>query len=435
MTSDSRFGWTRFYEEFADRLLAYRHNRGPLVEAVHEICDSVGWTYLQKDQFPDGQEGTIRDLCPFTTIGAFNRTPSGDKRRRVARHIGDFLGVSEAVPDSFDGIPVLRPDKSWFFGFAKDRGNDIDVLWQVFTTALELADSGSESVRLSFVDLYGRALSVKGVLRNLTMGLFWIRPHKFPTLDNKSVGYITDRLQLTLPSNKLPSGSDYLSLADNLQERFSAPSFPVHSFQQLALAAYDPEYVPPPPEPPIVPPIPEYTIDNISDDGCFLEQAKLETILNRLRVKKNLILQGPPGTGKTWLAKKLAYALIEQRDDRCVRRFQFHPNMSYEDFVRGYRPDGSGGLTLLDGPFLKTVFDARRDQSNDYVMVIEEINRGNPAQIFGEMLTLLESDKRDPDEALALSYPRSNDERVHIPPNMYVIPFQADVGMKELVGV
>ena len=169
------------------------------------------------------------------------------------------------------------------------------------------------------------------------------------------------------------------------------------------------------------PEIPEYTLQNIIDDGCFLEQAKLETILNRLRVKKNLILQGPPGTGKTWLAKKLAYALIEQRDDRRVRRFQFHPNMSYEDFVRGYRPDGGGGLTLLDGPFLKTVFDARRDQSNDYVMVIEEINRGNPAQIFGEMLTLLESDKRDPDEALALSYPKSNDERVHIPPNVYVI--------------
>ena len=105
-----------------------------------------------------------------------------------------------------------------------------------------------------------------------------------------------------------------------------------------------------------------------------------------------------------------------------MRRFQFHPNMSYEDFIRGYRPDGDGRLSLIDGPFLEVVNDASNDPSNeDYVMVIEEINRGNPAQIFGEMLTLLEADKRDPGEALALAYPKSRDERLHIPPNVYVI--------------
>ena len=55
------------------------------------------------------------------------------------------------------------------------------------------------------------------------------------------------------------------------------------------------------------------------------------------------------------------------------------------------------------------------------MVVIEEINRGNPAQIFGEMLTLLEADKRNRQEALALSYPREPNERVHIPPNLFVI--------------
>ena len=166
----------------------------------------------------------------------------------------------------------------------------------------------------------------------------------------------------------------------------------------------------------------EYSIQNIIADGCFLPQPKLETILTRLKSKKNLILQGPPGTGKTWLAKKLAFALIEQESDHLVRRFQFHPNMSYEDFIRGYRPDGDGRLNLIDGPFLEVVNDASNDPNNeDYVMVIEEINRGNPAQIFGEMLTLLEADKRDPGEALMLAYPKSSDERLHIPPNVYVI--------------
>ena len=164
-----------------------------------------------------------------------------------------------------------------------------------------------------------------------------------------------------------------------------------------------------------------YTINNITADGCFLPQPTLDSMLHRLQAKQNLILQGPPGTGKTWLAKKLAYALIGRTDDGKVRPMQFHPNLSYEDFVRGWRPQGDGRLELVDGPFLQVVEEAREDPDSDYVMVIEEINRGNPASIFGEMLTLLEADKRNADEALALAYPREPGERVHIPPNVYVI--------------
>ena len=164
-----------------------------------------------------------------------------------------------------------------------------------------------------------------------------------------------------------------------------------------------------------------YTIDSILADGCFLSQPTLDAMLERLRTKQNLILQGPPGTGKTWLAKKLAYALIGRKDDGRVRPMQFHPNLSYEDFVRGWRPQGDGRLELVDGPFLKVVEEALKKSDNDYVMVIEEINRGNPASIFGEMLTLLEADKRNPAEALALAYPRETGERVYIPPNVYVI--------------
>ncbi|MCY4558183.1 MAG: AAA family ATPase [Chloroflexi bacterium] len=164
-----------------------------------------------------------------------------------------------------------------------------------------------------------------------------------------------------------------------------------------------------------------YSLDDIRADGSFLDQGQLEVMLQRLQDKRNLILQGPPGTGKTWLAKKLAYALIERKDEEKVRPMQFHPNLSYEDFVRGWRPQGDGSLALVDGPFLQVVEDAREDPDSDYVMVIEEINRGNPASIFGEMLTLLESDKRNPEEALALAYPRDAGERVYVPPNVYVI--------------
>ena len=164
-----------------------------------------------------------------------------------------------------------------------------------------------------------------------------------------------------------------------------------------------------------------YSLKNILADGCFLDLPKLETMLNRLQTKQNIILQGPPGAGKTWLAKRLAYALIGHKDDSKVRPFQFHPNLSYEDFVRGWRPQGDGKLTLMDGPFIQIAEEARQDPDSEYVIVIEEINRGNPASIFGEMLTLLEADKRNPNEALALAYPREPGERFCIPPNVYVI--------------
>jgi len=168
-----------------------------------------------------------------------------------------------------------------------------------------------------------------------------------------------------------------------------------------------------------------YDVGNIVADGCFLTDGSLTDALARLSAKRNLILQGPPGTGKTWLAKRLAYALIGTKDRKITRKrmrtIQFHPSLSYEDFVRGWRPDGNGQLKLTDGVFLEAVEAARAERDRPFVVIIEEINRGNPAQIFGEMLTLLEKDKRREEEAIELAYHSESGDRVYIPDNLYVI--------------
>lgn len=168
-----------------------------------------------------------------------------------------------------------------------------------------------------------------------------------------------------------------------------------------------------------------YGVDDILGDGCFLDEDALDAALSRLSGKKNLILQGPPGTGKTWLAKRLGYALIGTKDRAVIRKrmrsIQFHPSLSYEDFVRGWRPDGNGELSLIDGVFLEAVEAARAEPDRPYVVIIEEINRGNPAQIFGEMLTLLEKDKRSEEEAIELAYRHEAGERIFIPRNLFVI--------------
>ena len=165
----------------------------------------------------------------------------------------------------------------------------------------------------------------------------------------------------------------------------------------------------------------QYAVEDIVDDGCFVDQQRISNILDRLRSKKNLILQGPPGTGKTWLAKRLAWVLVGRKDANRVRAVQFHPNLSYEDFVRGWRPSSEGKLDLVDGPFLEMVKAAEEDRNSAYVLVVEEINRGNPAQILGEILTLLEADKRSPDNALELTYRHKGEQGIYLPPNLHVV--------------
>ena len=141
----------------------------------------------------------------------------------------------------------------------------------------------------------------------------------------------------------------------------------------------------------------------------------LEDIKQLLADKRQVIFQGPPGTGKTFVAQKLArcWAGTSKR----VSLVQLHPSYAYEDFVQGYRPTlkkGKPTFELKSGPLLAAAKSARSEPGHKHFLVIDEINRGNVAKVFGELYFLLEYRKRK----MRLQY---SDKRFSLPKNLYII--------------
>ncbi len=142
-------------------------------------------------------------------------------------------------------------------------------------------------------------------------------------------------------------------------------------------------------------------------------------LYNYLLSRKYLILQGPPGTGKTYLSERIANKLIEKDKITSYRIIQFHPSMSYEDFIEGIKPDTSANKLIFKeyiGPLVESIKEAEEAKSRNkgYLLIIDEINRGDLAKILGEAIFLLE-----PDERREINL-RSG-KKIRMPENLYIV--------------
>ncbi|MGI6298464.1 MAG: AAA family ATPase [Saccharofermentanales bacterium] len=159
---------------------------------------------------------------------------------------------------------------------------------------------------------------------------------------------------------------------------------------------------------------PPYSVEDFLDEA-YMDEDDYLNLVSLILNKKNIILQGAPGVGKTYVAKRLAYSIMGEKNRERVMMVQFHQSYSYEDFIMGFRPS-ENGFELRKGAFYNFCKNAEIDNENEYFFIIDEINRGNLSKIFGELFMLIENDKRGIELQLLYS-----DEKFAVPDNVYII--------------
>ena len=424
------FTWIPIYKEIAEKLLEYENRQADLIEIINDLRAEDLPVISISDYDIDDKDIIIQEIDPFTFFANFNRRITDDNKIKIIKSLKERWKLSKEIPKDFTGIPTVSKQASWFFAYKKDRSdNDIPLLWQLFKEALSNSITEETFNNVLNIDQIGPG--------KITMGPFWIRPDQYLSLEKKNVMYLKKfgidgkfhdykSYQKILTQIRKYIKKDFCEISYEADEAYVSSS----KSQKKNSIAYK---------------------TKTRESDIHERQSRTEppeaTDYQSERLPLNLIFYGPPGTGKTWSTVEKAVEIIDNdfykkyksNRDKLQERYReleneerismvtFHQSFSYEDFIEGIQAkteEGKISYKIKEGIF-KTICQRAnseiKKEEKAYVLIIDEINRGNISSIFGDIITLIESSKRKGrKDFTTITLPYSG-KQFSAPENLYII--------------
>lgn len=237
-----QFEWTSFYSEFATKLLEFKDNRAELIADIQSAYSAINMKLPKLES-----EDSIIDIDPFTVFGLFNKGITNANRIAILESFATVFNIKSKVPDNFDGIPVLNNLKATYYGFKDDRqADDIDNLWGLYESAINLAEKDDATNRAIFTKWYDTVHDQLGIRWNITMGLYWIRPYEFINLDSRNRWFIVDPDNMPVDFvnsvkkklNKVPYAAEYLAIKDACLHALKDGNYEYKNYPELSYRAW-----------------------------------------------------------------------------------------------------------------------------------------------------------------------------------------------------
>ena len=341
------FDWIPFYTELATKLLEYKDSPSELATAIYSNFDKE----KEIKFLHDGDGSDFKEIDPFTVFSIINRTMKN--RVEMIKKMKTIFEVKTKVPTSFEGLPTQNPMNAAFCCFTENRtpdGKDIERLWNLF----ELAQEESADME----DVFNAVLKQTSIaVPKLTMGLFYIRPYKFLSLDSNNVQYL-EQYGISMKDFRKMKYAEYTDLLTQIKEKMKNKEIVEQSYPEFSANAYS----------------------GVSSEEDGTDNEYYKELVELLRYKKNIIIEGAPGVGKTYELPRIITRLCfpelanapqsvlrikfnELKDSHRVEYVTFHQSMDYEEFVEGIRPksdnDGNISYEVVPGLF-KQICDAAK---------------------------------------------------------------------------